>query len=418
MGGALLAGAALLGLTACDPVARLDLSVTTTVDLVDAVPGDGVCEATPGAGDCSLRAAVMEANATPAETAVRVELEAGSEHVLTRQVGCGEWDGNDAALEDLDVTRDLTVIGNGAVISTAGGDWEDPTFGTLPCLIRVFEHHAGRLRIEQVDLVGETFRYGAALHNWATAELVDVYATGTGSAGGGVVVHNRGTLTLVRTRVAHGGVLGSPQFPNGSPWAGLWTQSGSLVLLDSEVASNTDLNRYGSSDFAGIHVASGDATLIQSAVTGHRASVFTPAGYVTVHGDGIDARGPVTLVRSTVVDNGVNRDVVGTATVSVSGSILGACGTVVSSLGHNADTDGSCLGVGQPTDLVATPTTFERVWPEMDYVPAAGSAVLDAIPPATAELCDDGWPTDLRGAPRPWGAGCDIGAIERQPSDT
>jgi hypothetical protein len=34
-------------------------------DVLDANPGDGVCETATGNGICTLRAAVMEANATP-----------------------------------------------------------------------------------------------------------------------------------------------------------------------------------------------------------------------------------------------------------------------------------------------------------------------------------------------------------------
>jgi CSLREA domain-containing protein len=37
-------------------------TANSTADLVDANPGDGVCGANP-AGDCTLRAAIMEANA-------------------------------------------------------------------------------------------------------------------------------------------------------------------------------------------------------------------------------------------------------------------------------------------------------------------------------------------------------------------
>src|SRR5690606_36476566 len=57
----LVAGA--VALSACDQPTDLDLTVTTAVDGSDALPGDGVCEMTPSAGDCSLRAAVDEANA-------------------------------------------------------------------------------------------------------------------------------------------------------------------------------------------------------------------------------------------------------------------------------------------------------------------------------------------------------------------
>ncbi len=64
------AGGAFL-LSACNPLppAKM-LVVTTTADGLDANVGDGVCEATVGAGDCTLRAAVQEANASP----IRVDI--------------------------------------------------------------------------------------------------------------------------------------------------------------------------------------------------------------------------------------------------------------------------------------------------------------------------------------------------------
>jgi CSLREA domain-containing protein len=55
-----VAGAALL--TSCQ-TARV-ITVSTFLDGSDANTADGVCEMTSGLGDCSLRAAVDEANAT------------------------------------------------------------------------------------------------------------------------------------------------------------------------------------------------------------------------------------------------------------------------------------------------------------------------------------------------------------------
>jgi hypothetical protein len=56
---AVIAGSALV---ACDPLPSVHFTVTVTAG-ADADPGDGVCEVTVGSGDCSLRAAVDEANA-------------------------------------------------------------------------------------------------------------------------------------------------------------------------------------------------------------------------------------------------------------------------------------------------------------------------------------------------------------------
>ncbi|MCC5951401.1 MAG: CSLREA domain-containing protein [Acidimicrobiia bacterium] len=63
---AVLCASALLAglLAACEPAEDpVELTVTTETDGDDAEPGDGVCEMTPGLGDCSLRAAIDEANA-------------------------------------------------------------------------------------------------------------------------------------------------------------------------------------------------------------------------------------------------------------------------------------------------------------------------------------------------------------------
>lgn len=423
--GALLATVVILtGLAACDPATTLVLTVTTTEDLVDVAPGDGVCEATTGAGNCTLRAAVMEANATPDATTVRVVLAAGASYVLTLGEDCNREAGESGSKDDLDVHRSLTVIGNGASVRTDGGEVYSPEWGSIPCDFRVFENHRGHLALTELSLTGYTlFGQGGALLNHSSAQLTDVAATGA-ALNGGVVLHNRGDLTLVRTTISGGSATGSSVGPQGgaAPWAGIWSETGSLVLLDSHVRSNNGsgfggINRYGSTDLAGIHVASGQATILQSLVTGHRGFVCHAGGCFTVHGDGIDARVPVTLIRSTVVGNGDARDVVGGAAVEVSGSILGTCGGVVTSLGYSSDADGSCLGAGQPTDLPSTPTTFSGPLSEQPHLPAAGSAVLDSIPPGTPDLCDDAWPTDLRGAPRASGSGCDIGALERQPTD-
>lgn len=54
---------------ACEPpVPPVELAVTSTGSGVDADPGDGTCEVTPGAGDCTLPAAVDEGNALGAAT--------------------------------------------------------------------------------------------------------------------------------------------------------------------------------------------------------------------------------------------------------------------------------------------------------------------------------------------------------------
>jgi CSLREA domain-containing protein len=81
------------------PAGAVDFVVTSTADLVDAVPGDGICAAT--GGGCTLRAAILEANALAGADRI---LLASARYRLTR-VGPG----TDAG--DLDVLSDVAIVG-------------------------------------------------------------------------------------------------------------------------------------------------------------------------------------------------------------------------------------------------------------------------------------------------------------------
>lgn len=104
------------------PAMAATFTVDTTVDAVDAVPGDQDCRT---AGDsCSLRAAVQEANAKPGLD--EVILPAGT--FTLSLAGAGEDIG---ATGDLDVTDDLTLTGAG----------EDSTVLDAAGLDRLFDSH-------------------------------------------------------------------------------------------------------------------------------------------------------------------------------------------------------------------------------------------------------------------------------------
>jgi CSLREA domain-containing protein len=114
-----LAVAGALALSACHGEPHdLLLEVTTTVDGADHNPGDGVCEMSAGGGDCSLRAAVDEANAAP-EQYIWIDLPAGT-YALTLD---GIDDDNAAGDLDLDPPSGRLVLqGDGAVIDAEGND--------------------------------------------------------------------------------------------------------------------------------------------------------------------------------------------------------------------------------------------------------------------------------------------------------
>ncbi|MEZ4767380.1 MAG: CSLREA domain-containing protein [Caldilineales bacterium] len=97
--------------------AAAGIEVNSVVDAPDAIPGDGLCE-TSVPGQCTLRAAVQEANALPgAETVV---VPPGT-YLLTL-AGADE---DEAATGDLDITGDTTIKGAGLPTRSSTG-WAGP----------------------------------------------------------------------------------------------------------------------------------------------------------------------------------------------------------------------------------------------------------------------------------------------------
>lgn len=148
------------------PIQRLTerVGVTTTLDGRDADPGDGVCEMTVGAGDCSLRAAIDHANTS---VAARVEIALPPGTYALSEPGADDTNaGGDLDLSPL-LTLRLFSPSPGALIDAAGAD------GGL-------DMHSGVIDIERVGVTGAA---GAGLRIGSGA--VAVAARGSFFANGG-----------------------------------------------------------------------------------------------------------------------------------------------------------------------------------------------------------------------------------------
>ncbi len=93
--------ASMLAATAPAAVQSGTLVVNSTADAHEYNPGDGICEAAPGNGPCTLRAAIEEANASNADT---ITFSASLPSPATFQLSLGP----------LTITSHLTIAGNGA----------------------------------------------------------------------------------------------------------------------------------------------------------------------------------------------------------------------------------------------------------------------------------------------------------------
>lgn len=202
-------GVARPGGTNCDsgavengPATPLALVVDTTADTVDAALADGVCA--DSTGDCSLRAAIQESNAWPATDSIT--LQTGATYDLTR-AGTGE---ENAATGDLDITDDVTITGNGAIVDANDLD-------------RVFHVRHSYLVVTMSAL---TVREGAPP------------AGATGAAGSGGGIRNAGDLTLTGVTVDANDAADAPTGIAGSCGGGI-ASTGKLTLTNSTISNNT-----------------------------------------------------------------------------------------------------------------------------------------------------------------------------------
>ncbi|MBI3941851.1 MAG: SBBP repeat-containing protein [Chloroflexi bacterium] len=191
-------------------------TVTRTSDSIDAAPGDNLCA--DASGDCTLRAAIMEANSVPG--ADTITLPAG---IYTLAIpGTGE---NAAATGDLDITDDLTLTGAGA----------DSTFIDGSGLDRVVDIFAPA----QVAFTGVTIRHGklqtyinnggGILNNGVLTLNQMALRENEGYEGGGI--YNAGVMTATNITVA-----GNLADYSGGGINNNWL--GTATVLDSTFAIN------------------------------------------------------------------------------------------------------------------------------------------------------------------------------------
>jgi hypothetical protein len=325
--------------------------------------------------DCSLREALLDANASPGDDAILL----GPGHFRLTIPGPGE----DAGVSgDLDLRQNVTITGVGARLTVIDAQGID----------RVFDVAAG-----------------------VSAEIDDVTISGgrTLSDGGGI--RNRGELRFVRDAILDNHAQGS---------GGGIDDEGSSTILQSLIAHNQ------ATDGGGLHA--GVSNVQTTTVTGNVAGGPSVTGY----GGGIDGAGgfSLLLLSSTLTDNvSYNSTLTGAGiadalyanplntilagnrsyTEDQSKSALSNCAGPVSSGGFNLS-DGTDCGLDQLGDRQGVPVLLG---PLADN---GGPTDTQAVLPGSLAL-DNGFGTpacsgvDQRGVSRPRGNACEVGAYEFAP---
>ena len=348
-------------------------TVNSTADAVDANPGNGVCA--DGTGNCTLRAAIMEANAHPGTDTTSFSVTGTIS--LTSPLPA--------------IAADLTISGPGASALTVAG--AGPSTGSVLVI------NAG-----------------------VTANISGLTVTGGigsgagGGAGGGV--DNEGTLTLTRMRIVAN---------NADYGGGIYNSPGAdLALVDSTIDGNTAVSGFGGAIY---NVGGGTVVTITGSTISHNTSlsgaINAPVGTSvsisnsTISGNTSTATGGVggilgganvTVTSSTIYGNSGT----GVFSCKLKNTIVDSCGSgggIVASLGHNLAASSACFSSPGPGDVFNANFLLGPLQnnggPTQTHALLPGSPAIDAVPLASCNVS-----TDQRGVARPQGLACDIGAYE------
>jgi len=217
---ALLAASALILVGPPTDAWAATFTVTSTLDEIDAGPGDGQCLSTPS-GACTLRAAIQETNALAGADTVTLP---GGTYLLR----FGEFT----------ITSDLTITAAGADPTIVDGGGTSRVF-SIPKPPSPLSTTPGA----RVTMSGLTIRNGA-ISNGGPLTLRDVTVTGNsaGAGGGGILNDDSATLTNVTISGNSGDGIANLGRETGTGPDLIYLAT--LTLTNTTIASNTGRGIY------------------------------------------------------------------------------------------------------------------------------------------------------------------------------
>src|SRR6266581_2057117 len=428
VGLALLAG---LGLSIRPPgaaAATPAFQVTTTTDAPDASPGDGICA--DASGQCTLRAAVQEADAQPSGSTITIVVPAGT---FPLKLGVLSLTANT-----------ITVQGAGAAATTVDGRNASQVFNVSP---------AASVTIGQLTIIHGNAARGGGIQNAGTLTLTNsTVAVSAAGNGGGIYNQEGGTLALAGATVSQnvagrdgGGIAnngGTVQLSLSTVSANKASQAGggivsffgTVSISQSTIAGNTASGR-NSEGGGGIANGDGSLTVDKTTISGNSTNSGTGGSAIfnilttsvsnsTISGNtspqtsgSILNSDTLTLSYVTIASNSAG--IVNTASVTATGTIIADSTQGPNCFGNrfqepsgfNLDSGTSCR-LSQPTDLTSTDPLLAKL------ASNGGPTQTQALKPGSPAIDHGGTsangcpPTDQRGVTRPQGPACDIGAFE------
>jgi CSLREA domain-containing protein len=206
--------------------ASLSFTVNTTADAHDADPGDGKCA--DAAGQCTLRAALAEADAAPPGSTVNITVPAGGYDLTLGSLTLG------SATVPLSITMSGAVAGSTVVAST----------GRFRVMLVSGYRTTGML--DNLQLSGGRAgpnSYGGGIFSQGRLTLSNDTLTGNMAGAGGGVANAGGTLTVTGSTIENnsGGGFGGGGIQNGGPR----NLPGTVVVRSSTISGNVTGNEGG-----------------------------------------------------------------------------------------------------------------------------------------------------------------------------
>ena len=405
--------------------------VNRTEDFVDAAPGNGLCDADPNDKvlQCTLRAAIMEANALPDAQTILVP---SGGYRLT----IAGKDENNSRTGDLDITSDLTILGRGLtqpIIDAAG----------LDRVFHITQNDGTSVQLENLTLRGGDVRNqlnaggggiwieSASKVTMQTSAILDNAA----HSGGGIAASRYSIVSVIAVRVQNnlatdlgGGistatgmtihnstVSGNQAGVAGGSGAGLGGGlfaggNAPIVVEQSTIAGNTALKGGGGIAMPFVNAKlsvtnstlSGNSAPVGAGIKIEESMVLQHVTIAHNNGSGLhvaDANATVTLLNSIIANNGQNCTAVGPEVLLVGEQSLSS--------------DNSCPFLMPGANLSNTNPLLGPL--QFNHGETQTHALLPGSPAIDGAHAIDCTPVDQRGVLRPQGAGCDIGAVEATP---
>jgi Right handed beta helix region len=425
--------------TSCSGSPHHPFIVTSPNEGVDANPGDGVCATSTG--ECTLRAAVMEANHLPGPDLI--QLTAQTYHVNTYEgpgpypqseghPGGGSPDAVREEIGDIDVMDDLIIEGTGANTTIIDGSFIPPD---SPSEVGLRDHRNAVFEIANapgkgpsVTLTGLTITNtqsvgpGGAITNLGELRVERCVLENNVASYGGGGIYNAGLLTLTESTIRNnghihlfggGGILNrghaiidrSTIGPGnqGKEGGGIEMSGGQLEMTNSTVSGNTAVVIAG-----GIGAGGSEDLLLRNVTIAYNAVTDSNGSC-----GGLSTSSQTRIANSIVADNRAGkmstRDVCAGG-ISLGHNVFGFCAATPANCGFSGTTAVDQKNVNPKLTALAAHGGLT-----LTHALGAGSPALNASwdqPPNDANelACPTVDQTGYLRASAP----CDVGAVEQR----